>query len=77
MGRTKKNIQLSIPENPSKIKGSRAGGYRIATVISSRSRYDHFDTSPLNISTSAPQKTGRTDGENKEKYSVKHSRKPQ
>ena len=35
MGRTKKIIQLSIPENPSKIKGSRAGGYRIATVISS------------------------------------------
>ena len=46
MGRTKKIIQLGIPENPSKIKGSRAGGYRIATVISSQSRYDHFDTAP-------------------------------
>ena len=44
MGRTKKIIQLSIPENPSKIKGSRAGGYRKATVISSQPRYDHFDT---------------------------------
>ena len=39
MGRTKKIIQLGIPENPSKIKGSRAGGYRIATVISSQPRY--------------------------------------
>ena len=38
MGRTKKNIQLGVPENPSKIKGSRAGGYRIATVISSPGR---------------------------------------
>ena len=46
MGRTKKNIQLGVPENPSKIKGSRAGGYRIATVISSAGRYDHFDTLP-------------------------------
>lgn len=44
MGRTKKIIQLNIPENPSKIKGSRAGGYRIATVISSQGRYNHFDT---------------------------------
>ena len=44
MGRTKKIIQLSVPENPSKIKGSRAGGYRIATVISSQGRYNHFDT---------------------------------
>ena len=49
MGRTKKIIQLSIPENPSKIKGSRAGGYRKATVISSQARYDHFDTLPYRI----------------------------
>ena len=46
MGRTKKNIQLKIPEKPRKIKGFRLGGYPIATTISSRSRYDHFDTSP-------------------------------
>ena len=44
MGRTKKNIQLKIPEKPRKIKGFRLGGYPIATTISSRSRYDHFDT---------------------------------
>ncbi len=32
-------------------------------LISSQSRYDHFDTAPRFISTSAPRKTGRTDGE--------------
>ena len=46
MGRTKKNIKFKIPEKPRKIKGFRSGGYRIATTISSRARYDHFDTSP-------------------------------
>lgn len=46
MGRTKKNIQLKIPEKPRKIKGFRLGGYPIATTISSQSRYDHFDTAP-------------------------------
>ena len=44
MGRTKKNIQLKIPEKPRKIKGFRLGGYPIATTISSQPRYDHFDT---------------------------------
>ena len=46
MGRTKKNIQLKTPEKPRKIKGFRSGSYRIATTISSRSRYDHFEISP-------------------------------
>ena len=46
MGRTKKNIKLRIPEKPRKIKGFRLGSYRVATTISSQSRYDHFDTSP-------------------------------
>ena len=46
MGRTSKNIKLRIPEKPHKIKGFRSGSYRVATTISSRSRYDHFDTSP-------------------------------
>lgn len=46
MGRTKKNIQLKIPEKPRKIKGFRSGSYRMATTISSQSRYDHFDTAP-------------------------------
>ncbi len=46
MGRTRKNIKFKIPEKPRKIKGFRSGGYQIATTISSRSRYDHFDTSP-------------------------------
>ena len=45
MGRTKKNIQLKIPEKPRKIKGFRSGSYRMATTISSQSRYDRFDTS--------------------------------
>ena len=44
-------------------------------LISSQSRYDHFDTAPRFISTSAPRKTGRTDGENKENYLVKDTRK--
>ncbi len=46
MGRTSKNIKLRIPEKPRKIKGFRTGSYRVATTISSQSRYDHFDTSP-------------------------------
>ena len=46
MGRTKKNIQLKIPEKPRKIKGFRSGSYRIATTISSQPRYDLFDTAP-------------------------------
>ena len=46
MGRTSKNIKLRIPEKPHKIKGFRSRSYRVATTISSRSRYDHFDTSP-------------------------------
>ncbi len=46
MGRTSKNIKLRIPEKPYKIKGFRSGSYRVATTISSRARYDHFDTSP-------------------------------
>ena len=47
MGRTSKNIKLRIPEKPRKIKGFRSGSYRVATTISSRARYDHFDTSPF------------------------------
>ena len=46
MGRTSKNIKLRIPEKPHKIKGFRTGSYRVATAISSQSRYDHFDTAP-------------------------------
>ena len=46
MGRTSKNIKLKIPETPRKIKGFRSRSYQVATTISSRARYDHFDTSP-------------------------------
>ena len=46
MGRTSKNIKLRIPGKPRKIKGFRSERYRVATTISSRSRYDHFDTAP-------------------------------
>ena len=46
MGRTSKNIKLRIPEKTHKIKGFRSGSYRVATTISSQSRYDHFDTAP-------------------------------
>ena len=41
-----KNIKFKTPEKPRKIKGFQLRSYRIATTISSRSRYDHFDTSP-------------------------------
>ena len=44
-------------------------------LISSQPRYDHFDTAPRFISTPAPRKTGRTDGENKENNLVKDTRK--
>ena len=54
MGRTKKNIQLKIPEKPRKIKGFRLGGYPIATTISSQGRYDHFDTYPYITSGARP-----------------------
>ena len=49
MGRTSKNIKLRIPEKLHKIKGFRSGSYRVATTISSQSRYDHFDTSPFTM----------------------------
>ena len=54
MGRTKKNIKLRIPEKPRKIKGFRLGSYRVATTISSQSRYDRFDTSAYLIFTAPP-----------------------
>ena len=46
MGRTTKIFNYIIPQKPATYKGFRAGGYRIATLISSQSRYDHFDTAP-------------------------------
>ena len=54
MGRTSKNIKLRIPEKPRKIKGFRTGSYRVATTISSQSRYDRFDTSAYLIFTAPP-----------------------
>ena len=70
MGRTSKNIKLRIPEKPHKIKGFRTGSYRVATAISSRARYDRFDTSPFRkysvfgtnntISSAAPSTTRTT-----------------
>ena len=56
MGRTSKNIKLRIPEKPRKIKGFRSGSYRVATTISSQSRYDHFDTTPCIYLHISPQK---------------------
>ena len=50
MGRTKKNIQLKIPEKPRKIKGFRLGGYPIATTISSPGRRETYATSVFRIS---------------------------
>ena len=49
VGRTTKIFNYIIPQKPATYKGFRAGGYRIATLISSQSRYDHFDTLPYKI----------------------------
>ncbi len=46
VGRTTKIFNYIIPQKTATYKGFRAGGYRIATLISSQSRYDHFDTTP-------------------------------
>ncbi len=79
MGRTKKNIQLKIPEKPRKIKGFRSGSYRIATTISSQPRYDHFDTSPCMFQSafifaqiSLRKLLERKAGEKTGKYSIFH-----
>ena len=55
MGRTSKNIKLRIPEKPRKIKGFRTGSYRVATTISSQSRYDRFDTSAYLVFIAPPR----------------------
>ena len=79
MGRTKKNIQLKIPEKPRKIKGFRSGSYRIATTISSQPRYVHFDTSPCIFQSafifaqiSLRKLLERKAGEKTGKYSIFH-----
>lgn len=46
MERTEKNIKLLISQNPSKIKGFEDSGFRKHFPISSRARYDRFDTPP-------------------------------
>ena len=76
MGRTKKNIQLKIPEKPRKIKGFRSGSYRIATTISSRSRYDHFDTSPYLSQHQHLRKRGELMGRTKKNIQLKIPEKP-
>ena len=55
MGRTKKYIKFKTPEKPRKIKGFRSRSYRIATTISSQSRYDRFDTSAYLVFTAPPR----------------------
>ena len=44
VGRTRKILSCKIPQKPATYKDFRGGGYRIATMISSQPRYDHFDT---------------------------------
>ncbi|MGI5963987.1 MAG: hypothetical protein ACOX7N_09845 [Lawsonibacter sp.] len=44
VGRTTEIFNYIIPQKPATYKGFRSGGYRIATLISSQPRYDHFDT---------------------------------
>ena len=77
MGRTSKNIKLRIPEKPHKIKGFRSGSYRVATTISSQSRYDHFDIAPclfppaiLVVPKALKNPLERKAGEKAKKYSI-------
>ena len=58
MGRTTKRFYSIVPQKPATYKGFRAGGYRIATRISSQGRYDHFDTPPYRTS-SLYQRSGK------------------
>ena len=76
MGRTKKNIQLKTPEKPRKIKGFRSESYRMATTISSRSRYDHFDTSPYLSQHQHLRKRGELMGRTKKNIQLKTPEKP-
>ena len=77
MGRTKKYIKFKTPEKPRKIKGFRSRSYRIATTISSQSRYDHFDIAPclfppaiLVVPKALKNPLERKAGEKAEKYSI-------
>lgn len=80
MGRTSKNIKLRIPEKPRKIKGFRSGSYRVATTISSQSRYDRFDTSAyLVLSHRLAQRLEKCEismQDNDEKLGTRHPIKP-
>ena len=49
MERTGQNIQLSRLKKPNKTKDLLRGEYRIAYLISSQPRYDHFDTTPYTV----------------------------
>ena len=76
MGRTSKNIKFRIPEKPRKIKGFRLGGCRTATTISSRSRYDHFDTSPYLSQHQHLRKRGELMGRTMKNIQLKIPEKP-
>ena len=76
MGRTSKNIKLKIPEKPRKIKGFRSGSCRIATTISSQSRYDHFDTSPYLSQHQHLRKRGELMGRTSKNIKLKIPEKP-
>ena len=49
VGRTTKIFNYIITQKPATYKGFWAGGYRIATLISSQPRYDHFDTAAFEL----------------------------
>ena len=76
MGRTKKNIKLKNPEKPRKIKGSQSRRYRIATAISSQSRYDHFDTSPYLSQHQHLRKRGELMGRTRKNIKLRIPEKP-
>ena len=65
MGRTKGFSKWAKPGRPCNYWVCEADTSKMQNLVSSRARYDRFDTSPNDISNISPENLGRTDGENK------------
>ncbi|MDY5001522.1 MAG: hypothetical protein SO122_03520 [Eubacteriales bacterium] len=76
VGRPTKIFNYIIPQKPATYKGFWAGGYPIATMISSQSRYDHFDTSPYLSQHQHLRKWGELMGRTKKNIKLKIPEKP-
>ena len=76
MGRTTKRFYSIVPQKPATYKEFRAGGCRIAARISSRSRYDHFDTSPYLSQHQHLRKRGELMGRTRKNIKLRIPEKP-